>query len=65
MLPGSKAVCWMVVSLGQGDEGIECIEPAFIDRRATETRLNLPMVCHLTCRSLWVADANESRNLGK
>jgi hypothetical protein len=42
MLPWSKAVCGIVVSIGQGDEGIACMELAFIDRRATEARLNLP-----------------------
>ena len=42
MLPWSKAVCCIVVSIGQGDEGLACMEPAFIDSRATETRLNLP-----------------------
>ena len=42
MLPWSKAVSCIVVSIGQGDEGIACMEPAFIHRRATETRLNLP-----------------------
>ena len=42
MLPWSKAVCCIVVCIGQGDAGIACMEPAFIDSRATETRLNLP-----------------------
>ena len=42
MLPWSKAVCCVVVSISQCNEGIACMEPACIDRRATETRLNLP-----------------------
>jgi hypothetical protein len=31
-----------MVSLGQDDKSITYMEPAFIDRRATEARLNLP-----------------------
>lgn len=27
MLPGSKAMCCIVVSIGQGDEGIAYMEP--------------------------------------
>lgn len=42
MLPWSKAVCRIVVSIGQDDEGIACMEQFCIDSRATETRLNLP-----------------------
>jgi hypothetical protein len=42
MLPWSKAICCIVVSIGQSDESIACMEPTFIDSRATETRLNLP-----------------------
>jgi hypothetical protein len=42
MLPWSKAVCGIVVSIGQGDKGITRMELAFIDHRATETGLNLP-----------------------
>jgi hypothetical protein len=35
-------MCFMVVGIGHGDEGIACMELAFIDHRATETTLNLP-----------------------
>ena len=30
MLPWSKVVCCIVVSIGQGDEGIACMEQALL-----------------------------------